>query len=86
MRATAHWAFLIARIYEAFPLARPKCGNAMGLIAFVTEPASVARILEHLKLPPHTTAVFQPNKPAWGGPDTVVNAGRRLKRLCARGG
>ncbi len=52
MRATAHWAFLIARIYEAFPLARPKCGNAMGLIAFVAEPASVARILEHLKLPP----------------------------------
>ena len=52
VRATALWAFLISRIYEVFPLACPNCGNAMSLIAFVTEPASVARILEHLELPP----------------------------------
>ena len=52
MRATALWAFLISRIYETFPLACPNCGNAMGLIAFVTEPVSVAQILEHLELPP----------------------------------
>ena len=52
MRATALWAFLISRVYEAFPLACPNCGNAMGLIAFITEPVSVARILKHLELPP----------------------------------
>ena len=52
VRATALWAFLIFLIYEAFPLACPNCANAMSLIAFITEPASVARILEHLELPP----------------------------------
>ncbi len=51
LRATALWAFLISRIYEAFPLACPNCGNAMGLIAFVTKPASVAQILAYLDLP-----------------------------------
>ena len=35
------WAALLARIYDCFPLVCPKCGRAMELIAFVTEPASV---------------------------------------------
>ena len=42
------WAMLIARIYETFPLSCPQCGTQMHLIAFVTETASVTRILEHI--------------------------------------
>ncbi len=39
---------LIARIYEVFPLVCPHCGTEMRLISFVTDTASVTRILEHI--------------------------------------
>jgi hypothetical protein len=45
------WAVLLARIYEVLPLICPRCGGEMQLIAFVTEPASVKRILTHLGEP-----------------------------------
>jgi len=39
------WARLIARIYEVFPLVCKDCGTEMRIIAFVTETASVTRML-----------------------------------------
>jgi hypothetical protein len=45
------WAMLIARIYETFPLSCPQCGTEMRLIAFVTDTASVTRILAHIGEP-----------------------------------
>ncbi len=42
---------LIARIYEALPLLCPRCGQPMKIIAFITEPETVAGILEHLGQP-----------------------------------
>lgn len=42
------WARLIARIYEVDPLRCRRCGGSMQLIAFITEPAVIVRILEHL--------------------------------------
>jgi hypothetical protein len=42
------WAMLIARIYEVFPLVCQHCGTEMRIIAFVTDTASVTRILEHI--------------------------------------
>jgi hypothetical protein len=42
------WAILLARIYEVLPLVCPHCGQAMRLVAFVTEAASVRRILAHV--------------------------------------
>jgi hypothetical protein len=45
------WAVLLARIYEILPLTCPRCGCEMRLIAFMTEPASVKRILTHLGEP-----------------------------------
>ena len=42
------WAMLLARIYEVLPLACPRCGAAMRLVAFVTEAASARRILAHV--------------------------------------
>jgi hypothetical protein len=43
---------LLARIYEAFPLLCPRCGEPMTLIGFITERGSIQRILEHLGEPP----------------------------------
>ncbi len=42
---------LLARIYECFPLLCPHCGAEMRIIAFVTESASIQRILEHIGEP-----------------------------------
>jgi len=42
------WARLIARIYEVDPLRCRRCGGSMQLIAFITEPAVIVRILDHL--------------------------------------
>ena len=45
------WAVLIARIYEVDPLKCPHCGTQMAIIAFVTEPAQVSRVLAHIGEP-----------------------------------
>ena len=42
------WAMLLARIYEAFPLACPICHAEMRIIAFINEAATVKQILEHI--------------------------------------
>jgi hypothetical protein len=39
---------LLARIYEAFPLACPICHAQMRIIAFINEAATVKKILEHI--------------------------------------
>jgi hypothetical protein len=51
--ACSRWARLIARIYAAFPLSCPDCGAEMRILAFLTDPFTVAGILRHLALP-HT--------------------------------
>jgi hypothetical protein len=42
------WARLIAKVYEADPLICPRCGSEMKLIAVITKPAEVGKILRHL--------------------------------------
>jgi hypothetical protein len=42
------WAAMLARIYEVFPLVCAKCGQQMQIIAFITDPASIDRILSHI--------------------------------------
>ena len=44
------WAQLIRRVYEVDPLVCPKCGCRMEIIAFITEPAVIRKILNHLDL------------------------------------
>jgi len=41
---------MIRNVYEVDPMACPKCGGRMKLIAFITEYAVVDRIIDHLKL------------------------------------
>ena len=45
------WAKLIARIAENVPLACPGCGGDIRLIAFITDPAPIRKILLHLGEP-----------------------------------
>ena len=45
------WAKLLARIGERFPLECPACGGDIRLIAFITEPGPIRKILMHLGEP-----------------------------------
>ncbi len=42
------WARLIARVYEVDPLICSRCGSPMRIIAVITEPEEVRKILRHL--------------------------------------
>ena len=42
------WAKLMARVGEEFPLECPNCGGDIRLIAFITEPGAIRKILTHL--------------------------------------
>ena len=45
------WAKLLARVGEEFPLECPNCGGDIRLIAFITEPGPIWKILTHLGEP-----------------------------------
>jgi len=45
------WAKLLARVGEEFPLECPNCGGDIRLIAFITEPRPIRKILSHLGEP-----------------------------------
>ncbi|MFM7138180.1 MAG: transposase, partial [Planctomycetota bacterium] len=45
------WAKLMARVGEEFPLACPSCGGDIRLIAFLTAPGPIRKILTHLGEP-----------------------------------
>ncbi len=59
-----HWAALIARIYEVFPLLCPMCGGQMRIIAFITFSADIHKILEHIGVEPEAPRIT----PARGPP------------------
>jgi hypothetical protein len=67
------WAKLLARLGEEFPLECPACGGDIRLIAFITEPPPIRKILTHLGEP----LVPPPILPARGPPtewDELVQA------------
>ena len=43
------WANLIRRVYCAAPLICPRCQSKMRILAFITQPKVIKRILDHLK-------------------------------------
>ncbi len=45
------WAKLMARVGEDFPFACPGCGGDIRLIAFITDPGPIRKILTHLGEP-----------------------------------
>jgi len=44
------WAAMIRKVYEVDPMLCPRCGGRMKVVAFLTEPAIVDRIIDHLRL------------------------------------
>ena len=49
-RASASWARCMKRTFEIDPLICPKCGAAMKIKAFITDPKEIDRITKHLGL------------------------------------
>ena len=64
-RASALWAWLIARIYDGLPLTCPQCGTEMKLVAFITEADTIRAILLHSgeSVTPPQRAVHIPGSP-----------------------
>jgi hypothetical protein len=76
---------LLARIYEAFPLVCPVCRAEMRLIAFLTDRASITRILKHLGERAHAPPTRIPRARAAGvGGDIRPDPGLRPDRPGAR--
>jgi len=51
---------MIRKVYEADPMVCPKCGSRMKVVAFLTEPEVVDRIIRHLELT-FAAGAFRPN-------------------------
>ena len=43
------WAELLRRIFEVEPIACPRCGRTMRIVAFITEPKAMDRIVDQLR-------------------------------------
>ncbi len=43
------WAHLIRRVFEVDPLVCPQCAGPLRVVAFITEPRVIRKILDHLK-------------------------------------
>ena len=71
--ARYRWAMLLARIYESFPLTCPFCHAQMRIIAFITEPSTVRRMLEHRGEPTRPPR-FAPARgpPLWAAATTAA--------------
>ena len=56
--ARRRWAELLRRLFAVDPLRCPRCGDAMRVVAFITQPHVIDRILTHLRrhAPPATSA------------------------------
>jgi hypothetical protein len=72
--AKRRWAELLRRLFEVDPLACPHCGTAMRIVAFITEPTTIDRILDHLRRT-HTSWRRQRAPPRrWKSPARTVPA------------
>ena len=47
--ARRRWAELLRRIFEVDPLRCSRCGHEMRIVAFITQPRVIDRILTHLR-------------------------------------
>ena len=67
----AHWARLIRKVFEVDPLLCPKCGSEMKILAVLTNPKVVDRIIRHLdknavtpRSPPPMSTPLDPTLPS----------------------
>ena len=57
------WALLLARIDEIWPLTCNHCGGPVRLLAFITEPAPIRKILRHIGEPDQPPRLHLPRGP-----------------------
>ena len=57
------WAQLLLRVFGIDVLVCPRCGGRRRLLAVLTDPAVLARILEHTGLPSHRSPTTTPRAP-----------------------
>ena len=65
------WAELLRRIFEVDPLRCPRCGDAMRVVGFVTQPHVIDRILTHLRRHPAPAGRARAPPPRWTSPRTT---------------
>lgn len=65
------WAKLLARIAERLPLMCPACGGDIRLIAFITDPAPIRKILAHVGEPVEPPPVSPARGPPTEWPELV---------------
>ena len=81
------WAALLKRVLDVDALACPGCGAAMVVLAFLTDPPVVRRILEHLDLPSVAPRLSPPHEyvdtaDLWPGDDDGRPASSPTHRRC----
>jgi hypothetical protein len=59
------WARLIAQVYEVDPLECPRCHSPMKVIAVITDPEEVTKILRHLVKVGRSPPAFDPTSLNW---------------------
>ena len=66
--AHAMWGVITQFLGEEFPLECPNCGGDIRLIAFITEPGPIRKILAHLREPlePPPLSPARGPPPDWG--------------------
>ena len=65
------WATLLARIGERFPLECPNCGGDIRLVAFITDPGPIRRILTHVGEPLEPPPLAPARGPPTAWPELV---------------
>jgi len=63
-QARRRWAEMLRRIFEVDPLRCPRCGDAMRVVGFITQPHVIDRILTHRRrhAPPARRARAPPRR------------------------
>ena len=85
-RGRTPWAQLLRRVLSIDALSCPRCASAMIVVAFITDPKVLKKILDHLGLPsaepPRAPSRFEPHEQqvemfeGWEGEEGEARAGR----------
>ena len=72
--ARRRWAELLRRIFEVDPLRCSHCGHEMRIVAFITQPRVIDRILTHLRRTATEPCRSRAPTRRWKSPRTATSA------------
>ena len=72
--ARCRWAELLRRLFEVDPLRCPRCGHEMRIVAFITQPQVIDRILAHLRRTATEPRRSRAPPQRWTSPRTATSA------------